>query len=290
MVKVYLVNALTKDGNGGNPAGVVLESENMDAATMQKLANKVGVSETAFVQKSDKADFKVRFFTPTDEVDLCGHATIATFSTLFQKGIIKPGEYKQETLAGVLRIRVNSDGSILMDQTLPKFYKKLSKEVVASALNIDAGQINGTPQIVSTGLKDILVPIDSLKTISRMKPNMQKIKLLSKKYNTIGVHAFTLETKHTNSAAHCRNFAPLYGIDEESATGTSNGGLACYLYKHKLLKKQGTKLHFEQGYVMDRPSKIDVKLSLRNNKIVRVQVGGYVTALGTTTILYGNDA
>ena len=63
-----------------------------------------------------------------------------------------------------------------------------------------------------------------------MKPDFEKITAVSKKYNVIGYHVFTLETKF-DSTAHCRNFAPLYDIPEESATGTSYGALSCYLFK-----------------------------------------------------------
>mgnify|MGYP002139143298 CR=1 FL=1 len=73
------------------------------------LAKKIGYSETAFVMKSDKADFKVRFFTPVYEVDLCGHATIATYNLLRDLGRIKKGEYLQETRAGLLKIKIYRD-------------------------------------------------------------------------------------------------------------------------------------------------------------------------------------
>ncbi len=81
MVTVYSVNAFTLNGKGGNPAGVCLDADGLSESKMQAIAAKVGYSETAFVQKpvSAKADYKTRFFTPTREVNLCGHATIATF-------------------------------------------------------------------------------------------------------------------------------------------------------------------------------------------------------------------
>src|SRR3989344_2115961 len=103
-IKVYTLNSFAKEQNGGNPAGVVLNADGLTEVQMKSIAGQVGFSETAFIQKSQKANFKVRFFTPTDEVDLCGHATIASYYLMWKQGLIKPGNYKQETKAGLLGI------------------------------------------------------------------------------------------------------------------------------------------------------------------------------------------
>lgn len=87
-IKVYKINAFAKTAIGGNPAGVVVNADELSENDMKKIAGIVGLSETAFVMKSDVADFRVRFFTPTEEVDLCGHATIGTFSILLKKVIL----------------------------------------------------------------------------------------------------------------------------------------------------------------------------------------------------------
>ena len=75
-VKVITLNSFALESGGGNPAGVVLDASGLAEAQMLEIAKKVGFSETAFVMESDKSDFRVRFFTPEAEVDLCGHATI----------------------------------------------------------------------------------------------------------------------------------------------------------------------------------------------------------------------
>ncbi|AWI06453.1 PhzF family phenazine biosynthesis protein [Clostridium drakei] len=275
-IKVYTLNAFAKTDNGGNPAGVVLDADSLSVNDMQKVAEKVGFSETAFIKKSNKADFKVKFFTPNKEVDLCGHATIGTFYLLASKGIIKSGQYTQETKAGILKVECRNNNMIYMNQTKPEFYKVLNKADIADSLNIDEEEImSDTPiQIVSTGLKDILIPIKSLKSLYKIKPDFQKISHISKKQNVVGYHVFTLETKH-DATAHCRNFAPLYDIDEEAATGTSNGALSCYLYKYGLiLQKNIEDLSFEQGYFMKKPSEILASLVVNNNEIDEVRVGG----------------
>jgi len=93
---IYRVTAFSDSAHGGNLAGVVLDADSLSEEQMLKIAKEVGYSETAFVMKSTKADFKVRFFTPTDEVDLCGHATIATFNLLRDLGAITVGDYTKK--------------------------------------------------------------------------------------------------------------------------------------------------------------------------------------------------
>ncbi|WPC43204.1 PhzF family phenazine biosynthesis protein [Clostridium sp. JS66] len=275
-IKVYTLNAFAKTDNGGNPAGVVLNADSLSVYDMKKIAEKVGFSETAFIKKSNKADFKINFFTPNKEVDLCGHATIGTFYLLASKGIIKSGQYTQETKAGILKVECRNNNMIYMNQTNPKFYEVLNKADIADSLNIDEEEImSDIPiQIVSTGLKDILIPIKSLKSLYKIKPDFQKIAHISKKQNVVGYHIFTLETEH-GSTAHCRNFAPLYDICEEAATGTSNGALSCYLYKYGLVSQENIKnLSFEQGYSMKKPSEILASLIVDNEEINEVKVGG----------------
>jgi len=269
-IEVYTMDVFAVETNGGNPAGVVLDANSLSKDDMQKIAKKVGLSETAFIQNSDMADYKVTFFTPNEEVDLCGHATVAVFYLLANKGIIQTGEYTQETKAGILKVECKNDGSIYMNQCNPEFYEKLDKKEIAETLNISIDDImDDLPiQIVSTGLKDILIPIKSLETLYKIEPNFDKISRISKKYSVIGYHLFTLETKF-ESIAHCRNFAPLYDIQEEAATGTSNGALSCYLYNYKIILEKNIKnLVFEQGYSMKKPSNILIDLITCDNKII----------------------
>jgi len=275
-VKVYTLNSFAKCIEGGNPAGVVLNADDLSEDSMKKIAGMIGFSETAFVMKSGLADFKVRFFTPNEEVDICGHATIGTFSTLLSKSLIKPGKYLQETKAGILSVKLNEDFSIMMNQTAPSYYQTISKEEIADSLNITINEmIEELPiQIVSTGLRDILIPIKSIDMVNRIKPNFEKVSKISSKYNTIGYHIFTLESLN-DSNAYCRNFAPLYGIPEESATGTSNSALACYLFKYDKIKPENANhIIIEQGYSMEKPSEIIVDLIAEGKDIIEVKVGG----------------
>lgn len=275
-VKVNRLRAFAKTSNGGNPAGIVIAAEQITEEYMQKIAYKIGLSETAFIQKSNIADYKVQFFTPNKEVDLCGHATIAAFYLLANNGEIQSKEYTQETKAGVLKVKCMKDKSIFMNQMTPEFYELLDKKDIAETLNISESLIiKELPiQVVSTGLRDIFIPINSLEALYKIKPDFNKIAKLSEKTNTTGYHLFSLETEN-EATANCRNFAPLYDIPEEAATGTSNGALSCYLYKYGIVNKNSSKnLIFEQGYSMGKPSEILASLEVSDGEIKEVKVGG----------------
>ena len=282
MIKVYTLNAFTDDVSGGNPAGVVLEADNLSKNQMQDIAKKVGFSETAFVMKSDVADFRVRFFTPSNEVDLCGHATIATFKLLLLTERIHTGTYKQETLAGILSVEALADGGILMEQSIPEYCDILSPEEIAKSLGLDVDELEDSLpiQVVSTGLKDIIVPVKSLDALKKIKPDFEAITDLSRRYDSVGYHVFTTQSLTSVDCA-CRNFAPLYDIDEEAATGTASGALSSYLFKYKVLKdKSYTRIVFEQGYYMNSPSRILTSLRVENDAITTVYVGGDAVITG----------
>ncbi|MDK2964936.1 PhzF family phenazine biosynthesis protein [Lacrimispora sp.] len=285
-VKVYKLNSFAKTKEGGNAAGVVINANSLSEKDMIKIAAILGFSETAFILPSEAADFRVRFFTPKEEVDLCGHATIAAFHTMAHLGLLKPGKYKQETKAGILGIEIKEDHSVMMNQTVPVYSVIIEKEELADSLNIDSSQmLEDLPaQIVSTGLRDIMIPVKSIEILNVMKPDMEKIKMISQKYNAVGYHVFTLQSLYGANAS-CRNFAPLYEIPEESATGTSNGALGCYLYHYgKINSGQESNIVFEQGYSMKKPSEILVSLSVNENEIQEVRVGGNAKNMVLTEI------
>ena len=165
MVKAILVKSFSTDRNEGNPAGVVLDSSNLNDTQMQHIARELGYSETAFVEPSVEADYKVRFFAVQQEVDFCGHATVATFHSLVWSGVITPTDepvtITQKTGIGVIPVTVFSDGRVMMTQKEPKFGRILEdRDKVAKLLNIETSMLGDFPvQIVSTGVKKLIVPI-----------------------------------------------------------------------------------------------------------------------------------
>lgn len=273
-MKAYRLDAFSLNEKGGNPAGVVIGSDHLSDQEMQKIAKIINLSETAFVSRSRVADFKVRFFTPLDEVDLCGHATVATFYLLFKLGIIKSGSYQQETKAGILNIDISKSGSIMMNQKRPIFDQIVEKDEILDSLKISKDELLDSPiEVVSTGIRDLMVGIKSLDTLLKIKPDMDKVIKISEKYDTMGYHLFTLNGFFHQ--IHTRAIAPRIGIPEEAATGTANGALSCYLYKHKLFNEEAfSHLKIEQGHILGLPSLIETSLEIKDGEILNVFVGG----------------
>lgn len=272
-MKIWRLRAFPKTTYGGNKAGVVLDASGLSEDEMQEIAHDVGYSETAFVTTGKETDFHVRFFTPTSEVDLCGHATIATYNLLRDTKQIKVGFFTQETKAGILKLDVRDD-VVYMEQAKPSFYDTLDPSEVAPCFNQSNIVDTRYPiQVVSTGMKEIFVPVKSVELLHELTPNIDAIIALSKQYGVIGIHAFALDDEVD---AYGRNFAPVVGIDEESATGTSNGALSCYLYKYVVQKENYI---LRQGYSMKEPSEIVTTLQLEQGIIDTVWVGGTATII-----------
>lgn len=122
-MKVYVVSAFCMNGSGGNKAGVVLDEFIPNSNVKIALAARLGYSETVFLSDSGKADFKLEYFTPKGEVPLCGHATIASFIVLRELGRLKKSEYTIETAAGLLKVWIDGDGLVFMEQNSPSFLR-----------------------------------------------------------------------------------------------------------------------------------------------------------------------
>lgn len=265
---VYVASAFSKDNQGGNKAGVVFMDQPLTTIHKMAIAKELSYAETAYISQSSIADYKLEYFTPKEEVDLCGHATTGAFVIMMHLNMLSKDHYTIETNSGVLSISIQGD-SIFMEQNQPQFYDVIPTHELMNCFDIATINAEFPIQIVSTGLRDILIPIQSEAQLHNLQPNFDQIKEISKKYDVIGTHLYTFD----DDRIICRNFAPLYEIDEEAATGTSNGALACYLHqKHNIQKDLYV---FEQGYALDSPSEILVKLATNsNNEIEKVYVGG----------------
>ncbi|MBU5437984.1 PhzF family phenazine biosynthesis protein [Tissierella sp. MSJ-40] len=284
-INIYQVDAFAEKPFGGNPAGVVPDARLLTEEQMQNIAREMNLSETAFIIPIDKNYYKVRFFTPKCEVDLCGHATIGAFYTLALKGYL-PSIYNgtrkvyQETKAGKLCVEITFKNGkveqVLMEQASPKSISKIDNlEFLLESINLTKDQIGIKnsfvyPEIISTGLPDIILPINNKEDLDSLKIDFGKISKLSKDLNVTGVHAFHLPDFNSRKV-YTRNFAPLVGIDEEAATGTSNGGLIYFLKKNGFIKNNS--IISMQGSSLNRPSTIHCYIQEKQNSY-NVKVGG----------------
>jgi len=263
---IFIASAFSKNNIGGNKAGVCLLGEALNERQKLEIAKQLGFSETAYIS-TGKNGFKLEYFTPVEEVPLCGHATIASFIVMRDKLVLKKDTYIIETKSGDLTVTLDGD-MVFMEQNKPQFFETPAKADVAKCFDIDVASEEFPIEIGSTGLRDIMLPVRSLDVLEAMNPNFDEISSISRKFDVVGIHAFSV----IGERVVCRNFAPLFGVPEESATGTSNCVLASYLWRNKIMRK--SEYVFEQGYTMDSPSEIVVRLFVSGNDIDKVLVGG----------------
>lgn len=282
-IQAQIVNGFVTGGIGGNPAGVVLDADELSENEMLSIAAKIGLSETAFVSSSDTEGFKLDFFTPNRRIAHCGHATIATFSYLAELGRISEGETSKETVDGPRKISIKN-GAAYMEQLAPKYRMPAdwAKDDVTMAdflqsLGITESDLDSRigPILVNTGNSFIVVGVEDGASLRELKPDFDLISVISEKLDLIGYYVFTTDSNVTDKDATTRMFAPRYSIEEESATGMAAGPLACVLHDHLHIGKDT--LLIEQGRFMEpvSPSLITVELSVENDKIQNLMAGGH---------------
>jgi PhzF family phenazine biosynthesis protein len=285
-VEVQIINAFVDNGKGGNPAGVVLNADNLTNEQKLRVAKKVGLSETAFVSKSTMADFKLDFFTPTRQIAHCGHATIATFSYLSQLGLIESEHTSKETIDGKREILIQGDLAFMEQK--PPLYIEIAdcREKILNSLGLaEKDMLTNAPiSIVNTGNSFAIIPVADDDILRKIKPNLDLITQISDEFDLIGYYVFSTKTHNEERDATTRMFAPRYGIEEEAGTGMAAGPLACYLYDKLGLKKD--RILIQQGWFMNPPSQslIIVDLSLEKGKITKIMAGGKGIPMASITI------
>ena len=184
-MELYVADAFTTRRFSGNQAGVALlgAEDFPEEGLMRALAGELKHSETAFVRRTGERSFHIRYFTPAEEVDLCGHATIASFTVLRDTGAIGPGDYALHTRSGDLEIGVGPD-AVWMDMAPPAdgrdFSEAEQKELYAAyGLSLADRPEGLAAQAVSTGLLDILLPVKDLNALERAVQNEEVVTRLS---------------------------------------------------------------------------------------------------------------
>ncbi|HCO24360.1 MAG TPA: PhzF family phenazine biosynthesis protein [Gimesia maris] len=286
-ITVPVVNAFIDGDKGGNPAGVLLNAQVYSHEERLKIAAAVGLSETAFVSPSTKADFKMDFYTPTMQITHCGHATIAAFSYLSQQGLIANNHTSKETIDGRRAIVMDGEMSY-MEQNSPEYttLNKKERNSVYVSLGVVATMLDSSfePCIVNTGNSFLLAGFNSKEEVKSVKPDLDLIAQFSEEHDLIGYYIFSRDTFKEGRDACTRMFAPRYGITEESATGMAAGPLGCLL--HNKLESENECFIIEQGYSMEplSPSVITVNLNINDGAISGLMVGGKAMVSGQREI------
>ncbi len=268
-IKIHQIDAFAEKPFQGNPAGVTFGDE-LTKEEMQLIAREMNLAETAFLSKSSVADYNLRWFTPTTEVDLCGHATIASLHFLYSIGLLKTkSEIKFDTLSGILKCKVKDDRYFIQ---IPVFKTEVfdgNKKEFLNALGLLESEIDNSVPFIILENGYLYIYVKNLQTIKNLKPNYKELLKLQNFYNAGGTIVFTRETFDKENFAHLRFFGPYYGIDEDPVTGSANGPLLLVLNKLGFIniKNNNIDLSFEQGDIIGRRGRIGVHFSPQNNEL-----------------------
>jgi PhzF family phenazine biosynthesis protein len=294
MPRLFHIDAFTRTPLRGNPAGVVLEADCLTDSQMQDIARELKHSETAFVLRPqrDDHDYHVRFFTPTVEVPVCGHATIAAHYALACSAAAAGERVErsvvQKTGAGLQRILTvpdplgaGADWRIEIEQGEPQFGDPLGfdwRQRVSRALGVEALAADRPLQVVSTGHSKVMVPLPDGFALERLQPDMDALAALSREIGCNGWFPFVLKG---SGATEGRMFAPAIGIPEDPVTGNANGPLGAYLVRHKLMQHDGRELVFDghQGRAIRRDGMVRVRVAVEGGAPVRVAISGEAVIL-----------
>jgi PhzF family phenazine biosynthesis protein len=284
-LSVKKIDAFTEAPLTGNPAGVIVKADGLTPEQMQGIAREMSVPETAFVLSAGLpgADLRIRWFTPSVEVPLCGHATIAAFHALAEEGLcgmkgLGTFTFNVETKSGILPVAVEKT----RDSILVQFGLPLPEFTRAGQFKLDIMRIldlaledfeNRMPIVMD---RYLYVPIRRLHTLFALKPNFFAMAQFLQNRGLHGVSVFTTETVDRGSAVHSRFFAPSEGINEDPVTGSANGPLGVYLFERGEIDavRDQVSLIGEQGDAIGRPGRVMISLGVAGDRVLSVRIGG----------------
>ncbi|MFM8552792.1 MAG: PhzF family phenazine biosynthesis protein [Nitrospiraceae bacterium] len=293
-LRFYQADVFTDLPFGGNPVAVVPDGTGLSDHELQQIAREMNLSETVFVlpPTDPAAAVKLRIFTPSQEIPFAGHPVIGTFYVLASLGHLPIKDPVTRLLyecnIGLFPVEIHLHDEavtrVVMSQPKPQFLGAVEPMQdlfeVAKALGLTKGQIDGTKlpvEVVSTGLPVMIVPVRTLTAVRSIKPDLSAINELCSRYGANGVMVFTTMTVEEVSTVHTRMFAPPIGIPEDPATGSASGALGAYLVQNGVVEVGPTStIIAEQGYELDRPSRITIQVESDDDVIQEVKVGGQV--------------
>lgn len=223
-IPISLIDAFTSEPFKGNPAAVCLLQQEQDAEWMQRVASEMNQSETAFVVPREDGSYSLRWFTPTVEVDLCGHATLASAHYLWENGhLTKNEQAKFHTLSGLLTADFSVEGIMLNFPAEPPVPVTAPEELIQG--------LGLIPRYVAKNRIDYLVEIDSEDTVRTLKPDFAMLARVEAR----GVIVTSKANRGSEYDFVSRAFYPASGCNEDPVTGSAHCALAPY-WQRKLRK------------------------------------------------------
>lgn len=290
-----ILDVFTNKTLSGNPLAVVLEAEGLTDAQMQAIAGEFNLSETVFVLPPENPGHSatIRIFTPKRELPFAGHPTVGT-AILMAMERFGDVDSEQDAMVvlkeqiGPVRCAVvlKKNAAAFAEFDVPGLPEPAGptydKELIAEALSLDPKDIgfeNHAPSRYKVGPAFHFVPLKDLDTLARAKANMSCWEAVFGQDGDSDVYVYCRETRAHDSAFQARLFAPSMGITEDPATGSAAAAFAGAVFHFDKLLNGTHFIRIEQGYVMGRPSLIDLEIDVEGNKLHTVRIGGQAVLL-----------
>lgn len=295
-VPLFQVDAFTRRKFNGNPAGVVLNAESLSEIEMQQIARELNNSETAFLYPGVHSDYElgIRYFTPSTEVPICGHATIAAMYVYARQHRLSAGTVRLKTQVGILAMKIGRDRGdyrITMQQGQLHFQDPLAKAIrqrIIRSLGADESMLllASPVQVVSTGHSKVIIPFKDRSFIDDLRPDFPALAGISGEIGCNGYFVGCFQHGAQQTETYGRMFAPAIGINEDPVTGNANGPFGAYLVKHRLVACRGDTFQFlaTQGDAVNRPGSMLVRVALNDEEPVGVQIEGSAVVVYSTNL------
>ncbi len=280
----YIADAFTSRRFGGNPAGVVLDADELTEELMQAIAAEIHLSETAYLLRPDTpgADIRVRWFTPQVEVRMCGHATLAAAHVLRQAGHwpdpARP--LRIQTLSGILQVEPDRLGQrqvLWLHMPVPRLVRKAIDPMrLAELCGIAFADLVPDLPIQQTQDRDLVVPVRDFQVLQAVAPRFGELGPFCK---ANGVRGVCLTTRRAVSAAvtlQSRFLAPAVGVDEDPVTGSVHGPLAAYAILQNIVTLTDGEAVMEclQTPASGRVGQVLIRAARQPDGTLAVKVGG----------------
>ena len=265
----------------GNAVAVVLDADGIDAEEMQRIAAWTNLSETTFVLKPTvpEADYRLRIFTPADELPFAGHPTLGSAHAALEAGVITGPTFRQECGAGLLPMSVTETdiGRRIAveapEATFARDYGDLADDISA-ALGAQIAS-EPSPAAMNNGPVWLFARMESSADVAGLKPDMATVTKLSREHDLTGIALFAL-LDGDGPRTHIRCFAPAFGVPEDPVTGSANAALPAYLAQAGMLDDVGREYVSTQGTELGRDGRVYVRVLDDQG---RAEIGGHAVTV-----------
>jgi trans-2,3-dihydro-3-hydroxyanthranilate isomerase len=286
----WTADVFTSRAFAGNPLAVVADATGLSTQQMQAIAHEFNLSETTFVLPPEDKEhtFRLRIFTPAEELPFAGHPTVGSAFVLAHAGRIKLSGERTSIVfgenVGPIRVDIRAHNgkpvsSQLWVAQLPEFGPPTpATEEIAVALGLDPDDVledeRDRPATVSCGTPYLCVPLRSLDALRRARISWEWWNRTMSTHWTRAVFLFSHETESKDATVQARMFAPVFGIEEDPATGSAAAAFAGYLARREKLTAGSALWVIDQGIEMGRPSRMEVEADAAHGALTAVRVAG----------------